>query len=477
MRNRTSVALGAATAAGIVASVSLGVGYVHYERLATAEQAALKRSERANADLQDALARLRDQFGAANQALGSAQGRIATLSDEAKRQITVSEQTATSKTDRISQLSYTLDQAQRELRLTEAQRVTLMARLSKAENDLAEGQNRQLQAQAGADQWQKKVHQLSADRDRAVGERDQLRARIGDLEQKLSLLQTRQTPRPVAEAHPAPGTPAQATPTPAAPVAAAPAADPATQMQAAVAQPVIAQPVVAQPPVAYATPAPAAMQAVVEPARATPPVAVAGGARGLAQVERVLASAGVDVAHLFAQYGVRTGQGGPFIPAPRGTHSEPTMSPEKLAALSRLVKVLPVAAPLQSYEVGSSFGVRGDPMNGRSSYHTGIDLLAPYMSPVYATAPGVVTYSGYRADYGKVVEIDHGNGMSTRYAHLHRATVSFGQRLGDNAQIGFLGSTGRTTGPHVHYEILVNGEPQDPTKFLGLGRVVRVAHQ
>jgi murein DD-endopeptidase MepM/ murein hydrolase activator NlpD len=94
------------------------------------------------------------------------------------------------------------------------------------------------------------------------------------------------------------------------------------------------------------------------------------------------------------------------------------------------------------------------------------------MSPVYATAAGVVTYSGYRGDYGKIVEIDHGNGIATRYAHLHRQTVSVGQRVAAHSQIGFLGSTGRATGPHVHYEVLVNGEPQDPEKFLGLARLV-----
>ena len=121
--------------------------------------------------------------------------------------------------------------------------------------------------------------------------------------------------------------------------------------------------------------------------------------------------------------------------------------------------------------------MRGDPVNGRASYHTGVDFLAPYMSPVYATAAGTVTYSGYRDDYGKVVEIDHGYGLTTRYAHLHRQTVSVGQRIAAHTQIGFLGSTGRATGPHVHYEVLVNGEPQDPQKFLSLLRLVPVAAQ
>jgi murein DD-endopeptidase MepM/ murein hydrolase activator NlpD len=220
---------------------------------------------------------------------------------------------------------------------------------------------------------------------------------------------------------------------------------------------------------------PAAQPAVAAapPARSAPAVAVGRG--GLAQFERVLASAGVDVPHLFAQYGMRTGEGGPFIPAPRGAAvPDSSLTPEKLAALSRIVKALPVTAPLQNYEIGSNFGVRGDPINGRASYHTGLDFRAPYMSPVYSTAPGVVTFAGYRADYGKIVEIDHGHGITTRYGHLHRYTVSVGQRVAGHSHIGFLGSTGRATGPHVHYEVLVNGEPQDPTKFLGLGRLVPV---
>ena len=398
-----SLALGATAVIGLAVSGYFGIGYVRYERLAAAEQAAVMRAERANADLQDALARLRDQVASADQALNMAHSRIATLSDEAKKQVAVSEQVVTSKGDRIAQLTHALEQAQRDLHLTEAQRVTLLARLSKADVDLTEEQARQQQVQAGLDQWQKKIQQLTADRDKAASERDHLRARVGELEQKQSM---RQPPRPVAEAQPA------------------------------------------------------------------PTAAVAVGRGGLAQFERVLASAGVDVAHMYAQYGMRTGEGGPFIAAPRGQHPDTSLSPEKVAALHALVKALPVSAPLESYEIGSNFGVRGDPINGRSAFHTGLDFRAPYMSPVYATAAGVVTYSGYRDDYGKIVEIDHGNGIATRYAHLHRQTVSVGQRVAAHSQIGFLGSTGRATGPHVHYEVLVNGEPQDPEKFLGLARLV-----
>src|SRR6266851_849851 len=217
--HRKAAALGAVAAVGLAASVYFGIGYARYGLLATAEQRAAMRAESANADLQDALARLRDQLGTANHALNQAQSRIGALSDEAKNQQTVSEQVATSKADRVAQLTRALEQAQRELHLAEAQRVTLMARLSKAVVDLTEEQARQQQALAGLDQWQKKVQQLTADRDKAANERDHLRARMGELEQKPATQPARQQPpRPEADARPA-----SASPAPAAVAAAAPA--------------------------------------------------------------------------------------------------------------------------------------------------------------------------------------------------------------------------------------------------------------
>ncbi len=459
--HRGAVAL-AAAAIAVGASAWLGVGYVHYARLAAAQQEAVRHAESANADLQDALAQLRDRLGVATEALNSTQHRIAAVSDEARRKIAVSERAATSTADRVAQLKHALDDAQHELHLTEAQRVTLLARLSKAETDLAAGQARQQQAQAGLDAWQRKLEEVAAERDKAAGDRDRMRARVGQLEQRLSMLQSRQPARPVAEAQPAPAVrarpaPAIAAAAPTPPRAAAPA------VAAAAPARVVTAPMVA------AVAAPPAVQAEERPR--TPAVAVEPGRLG--QFERVLASAGVDVAHLFAQYGMRTGVGGPFVPVPRG--GVPTLSAQKLASLERLVKTLPIDAPLSHYRLGSPFGLRGDPMNRRREFHTGIDMDAPYMTPVYSTAPGVVSYAGYRDDYGKVVEIDHGHGISTRYAHLHRYIVSVGQHVAAHTQIGFLGSTGRATGPHLHYEVLVAGEPQDPEKFLGLARLVPVA--
>ena len=86
-----------------------------------------------------------------------------------------------------------------------------------------------------------------------------------------------------------------------------------------------------------------------------------------------------------------------------------------------------------------------------------------------------MTYSGYRSDYGKIVEINHGHGIVTRYGHLARCTVNVGERVATGAEIGLEGSTGRSTGPHVIYEIDVNGEPQDPEKFFNLSRFVQAA--
>jgi murein DD-endopeptidase MepM/ murein hydrolase activator NlpD len=98
----------------------------------------------------------------------------------------------------------------------------------------------------------------------------------------------------------------------------------------------------------------------------------------------------------------------------------------------------------------SLFGIRHDPFNRRAEFHTGIDMAAPYMTPVYATAGGTVAYAGRRGEYGNVVEIDLGDSITTRYANLHRYTVLVGQRIAAQTQIGFVGSTGRSSGPHLH---------------------------
>jgi murein DD-endopeptidase MepM/ murein hydrolase activator NlpD len=198
------------------------------------------------------------------------------------------------------------------------------------------------------------------------------------------------------------------------------------------------------------------------------------GPKEVGALETALRSAGVDVARIMPRLGAAGAEGGPFVPPPKADGST-AVSPEKLAAIQQLAKTLPVSAPLARYTIGSPFGPRTDPFNGRAAFHTGIDMDAPYGSPVYAAAPGTVIYAGWLGDYGKVVEIDHGLGIVTLYAHLRRWLVTVGETVPAQQEIGLVGMTGRSTGPHVHYEVRVDGQPEDPEKFLGLARLLPAA--
>lgn len=194
----------------------------------------------------------------------------------------------------------------------------------------------------------------------------------------------------------------------------------------------------------------------------------AGGAWG--KLTHLLASSGVDVEQFFARFGVQRGIGGPFIPA-RDAPRPPSRA--QRAAFRMMLHALPLSVPLHvAYRIGSPFGDRHDPFNGRAEFHPGIDLDAPYGTPVYATAPGVVTHAGWMDGYGRMVEVDDGSGITTRYAHLHRYTVVVGEHIKAGTRVGFLGSTGRSTGPHLHYEIRVNGVPRNPALFLRVGHEV-----
>jgi murein DD-endopeptidase MepM/ murein hydrolase activator NlpD len=225
-------------------------------------------------------------------------------------------------------------------------------------------------------------------------------------------------------------------------------------------------------PAVAAFPTPTLVSDAIEKGRA------AGGdpaRHGWGEVERLLTSAGVDIDRFMARFGAaRTFQGGPFVALdPRKQRPAPgEVAPETMESM---LGSLPLAAPLAEYQLESRFGARLDPLNGQRSMHTGLDLSAPFRSRVYNTAPGVVVHAGSRGEYGKVVEIDHGSGIVTRYAHLHRVSVVVGQRITGRQQIALLGSTGRSTGPHVHYEILVNGVPQNPERFLKVGKTTLAA--
>ena len=131
---------------------------------------------------------------------------------------------------------------------------------------------------------------------------------------------------------------------------------------------------------------------------------------------------------------------------------------------------VPVRKPVTGeIDVSSPFGVRIDPFLHVPGMHTGIDFRGEYGEPIHATAAGKVTAAGWTGGYGKMVEIDHGNGLSTRYGHLSEIDVVVGDTIRIGQIVGRLGSTGRSTGPHLHYETRINGEAVNPHKFLAAG--------
>ena len=127
--------------------------------------------------------------------------------------------------------------------------------------------------------------------------------------------------------------------------------------------------------------------------------------------------------------------------------------------------MVPSTAPVAGV-VGSGFGIRSDPFSGRAALHTGLDFPAHAGTPIVAAAGGVVLWSGHHPQYGNMVELDHGKGLVTRYAHASKLLVATGDFIKRGQTIAKVGSTGRSTGPHLHFEVLVNGSPQDPRRFL-----------
>jgi murein DD-endopeptidase MepM/ murein hydrolase activator NlpD len=133
-------------------------------------------------------------------------------------------------------------------------------------------------------------------------------------------------------------------------------------------------------------------------------------------------------------------------------------------------KTVPTTMPVTMGYFSSNYGYRIDPITGRNSFHTGVDLIAPTGTPVVAAAGGVVATVGFVPEYGNIVEIDHDNGLTTRYAHLSRSQVKIGDVVMKGQSIAHVGMTGRTTGPHLHFEVREKGIPLNPNKFLSLGK-------
>lgn len=175
--------------------------------------------------------------------------------------------------------------------------------------------------------------------------------------------------------------------------------------------------------------------------------------------------------------GAEADVGGPFVPirvdADPGTFRSSVdlvaAELEDLAAAKRTASGLPLARPIPNAPITSGFGARLDPFLGRPAMHTGIDFRAAAGYPIRATAAGTVVTAGYTGGYGNMVEIDHGNGLTTRYAHMSRILVKPGDVVAKGAVVGRSGSTGRSTGPHVHYEVRADGEALDPMRYIRAG--------
>jgi murein DD-endopeptidase MepM/ murein hydrolase activator NlpD len=178
---------------------------------------------------------------------------------------------------------------------------------------------------------------------------------------------------------------------------------------------------------------------------------------------------GLDPSRIQAE----TGVGGPYEPVDTTSTADPNfkalfMSWKKLESLEQGTVAIPSALPIQqAANFTSGFGVRSDPFKGRAAMHPGVDLAGPVGTPIYATADGVVDRAEWNSGgYGNLVEIDHGHGIQTRYGHLTRYIVTSGERVKRGQLIAFMGSTGRSTGSHLHYEVRLDGKAVNPIPFM-----------
>ena len=145
---------------------------------------------------------------------------------------------------------------------------------------------------------------------------------------------------------------------------------------------------------------------------------------------------------------------------------------EQLLYLENLFNAVPFASPMKRYYISSSYGMRIDPMTRRKAQHYGIDLAGPIGAKIYSTAPGIVKFAGRKGNYGNFIEIDHGFNIVTRYGHLKKLLVKKGQKIDRDQLIALQGSSGRSSGPHLHYEIRFNDKHYNPKQFIKAGSYV-----
>ena len=195
--------------------------------------------------------------------------------------------------------------------------------------------------------------------------------------------------------------------------------------------------------------------------------------RRSAIAEAKLASLGLNPQAALASLNDKSAQGGPLLTL--ATSADGSIDPRfqrfglslaRMDVLERSVARLPQVLPASLDYISSGFGFRVDPFNGAGAFHPGLDFRGPIGAPIYAAARGTVSFVGQRSGYGNCVEIDHGNGLITRYAHMSGFRTTIGKAVQPGEVIGLIGSTGRSTGPHLHFEVRINDRPVNPRPFL-----------
>lgn len=199
-------------------------------------------------------------------------------------------------------------------------------------------------------------------------------------------------------------------------------------------------------------------------------------------MERIIERTGLDVDSLLAKVESEQslGKGGPFVALAGGVANDSLAGAvqgldsqlTRLEALKIALQAVPLVAPVDAYRTASGFGKRRDPITNKWAMHSGVDLSARNKTMIYASAPGTVVSAGWHGTYGRMIEIDHGFGIRTRYGHLRKILVKRGQQVRHRDKIALLGSSGRSTGPHLHYEILYGNIAMDPMLFIQAGKHV-----
>jgi murein DD-endopeptidase MepM/ murein hydrolase activator NlpD len=203
---------------------------------------------------------------------------------------------------------------------------------------------------------------------------------------------------------------------------------------------------------------------------------LAAGAKGAAQdIKTALNSAGLPISEI-----KESAEGGPYIPANEG--AKITAFDQEVEKLDQALTLLdhmksqarhyPIGNPVPGSDTTSRFGYRKDPLLGTQAFHSGIDFRAETGHRIKAPAAGVVVTAGRSGGYGNMVEVRHKGGMITRYGHMNSIYVREGESVDEGTVLGEVGSTGRSTGPHLHYEVRVDGNPVDPSRYLSIGRKI-----